>query len=131
MSLLSRTGKEAYLSLGNKKGVDIIVKTEKGSICLIEVKGVNKSNDWLIGNSGKFLHSPALFYAFLCFNGKIDQLSNPPDIWIIPSAKIGRRSEHKISKNQKTVFVSIKHIRENYIDYKNTFKHLESHLKAF
>lgn len=131
MSLLSRSGKEAYLSLGNKKGVDIIVTTEKGSICLIEVKGVNKKNDWLIGNTGKFLQSPALFYALICFDGKIEQLSIPPDIWLIPSSKLGKMTEHKVAKNGKTVFISNKHIREQYGDYKNTFKHLESHLKAF
>lgn len=71
MSLLSRAGKEAYLSLGNKKGVDIIVQTGRVSICLIEVKGVNQNNDWLIGNTGRFLQSPALFYALQCFNGKM------------------------------------------------------------
>ncbi len=78
MSLLSRAGKEAYLSLGNKKGVDIIVQTGRVSICLIEVKGVNQNNDWLIGNTGRFLQSPDLFYALQCFNAKIDQLSVPP-----------------------------------------------------
>lgn len=46
MSLMCRAGKEAYLSLGNKKGVDVIVKTLKGSMCIVEVKGVNKRNDW-------------------------------------------------------------------------------------
>jgi hypothetical protein len=131
MSLLSRIGKEAYLSLGNKKGVDIIVTTEKGAICLLEVKGVNKQNDWLIGNTGKFLQSPALFYALMCFNGKIEQLTVPPDLWVIPSNRLGRITEHKVAKNEKTVFISNKHIREQYSDYKNTFKHLESHLKAF
>ncbi len=131
MSLLSRTGKEAYLSLGNKKGVDIIVKTEKGAICLLEVKGVNKRNDWLIGNTGTFLQSPALFYALICFDGKIDRLSVVPDLWVIPSVQLGKQTEHKVAKNEKTVFISNKRIREQYADYKNTFKHLESHLRAF
>lgn len=131
MSLLSRSGKDAYLSLGNKKGVDIIVQTEKGAICLLEVKGVNKQNDWMIGNTGKFLQSPALFYALICFNGKIDQLTSPPDFWVIPSKQLGQATEHKIAKNEKTVFVSNKRVRELYGDYKNTFKHLDSHLKAY
>ena len=56
MSLLSRTGMGAYLSPGNKKGVDIFVKTEKGAISLLEVKGVNKQNDWLIGNPLSSIH---------------------------------------------------------------------------
>lgn len=42
MSLLCRDGKDAYLSLGNKKGDDIILNTDKGAICFVEVKGVNK-----------------------------------------------------------------------------------------
>jgi hypothetical protein len=61
MSLLCRAGKDAYLSLGNKRGVDIIVKTHNGSLCIIEVKGVNKRNDWLIGNSGKLPFAENLY----------------------------------------------------------------------
>jgi len=72
MSLLCRVGKDAYLSLGNKKGIDIIVKTNAGAICIVEVKGVNKRNDWMINNGGKFLIAPNLIYALVCFDGKID-----------------------------------------------------------
>ena len=53
MSMLHRCGFEAYLSLGNKKGVDIIVKTKKGAICIVEVKGVNKKDDYIIGKIGR------------------------------------------------------------------------------
>lgn len=128
MSLLCRAGKDAYLSLGNKKGVDIIVKTDKGAICIVEVKGVNKRNDWLIGNSGKLPIETNLIYALVCFHGKIDELTTTADFWIIPSSKIAELTEHKISKNEKTVYVSNKYVREHYDEYKNTFKWLNEFL---
>ena len=130
MSLLCRVGKDAYLSLGNTKGVDIIVKTEKGAICIIEVKGVNKRNDWLICNSGKLPIEPSLFYALVCFHGKIDELTSTADFWIVPSSKLAQITEHKISKNQKTVYTSNKYVRQNYDEYKNSFKWLDNYLKS-
>ncbi len=129
MSLLSRVGKDAYLSLGNKKGVDIIVKTDKGSICVVEVKGVNKRNDWLVGNSGILPTSSNMFYALVCFNGTIEELTSTADFWLIPSAKLGELGQHSISKNEKTVYLSNKYIRENYDAYKNTFKWLDAYLE--
>jgi len=128
MSLLCRAGKEAYLSLGNKKGVDIIVRTKKGSICVIEVKGVNKRDDWIIGNSGKLPIEHNLIYALFCFHGKIDELTSSADFWIIPSSKLAEQSEHKISKNDKTVYINSKYVRTHYDEYKNSFKCLDEYL---
>lgn len=128
MSLLCRAAKDAYLSLGNKKGVDIIVKTEKGAICIVEVKGVNKRNDWIIGNSGKLPVEPNLFYALICFNSSIEDLTTTADFWFIPSEKLNKKTEHKIAGNGKTVFISNKYVRDNYNEYKNTFKFLDIYL---
>ena len=128
MSLLCRAGKDAYLSLGNKKGVDIIVKTEQGSICIIEVKGVNKRNDWLIGNSGVMPNAPNLLYALVCFNGNICDITSPADFWLIPSEILAQKSEHKIAQNNKTVFFSQRYIRDHYKEYRNTFTKLDEYL---
>ena len=128
MSHFSRVGKDAYLSLGNKKGVDIIVKTNKGAICIVEVKGNNKRNDWLISNTGKLPVASNLFYCLVCFHGQIEDLSKIADVWLIPSINLGVISEHKISKNKKTVYFSYKYIRENYHEYLNTFKWLDEYL---
>lgn len=128
MSLLHRTGKEAYLSLGNKKGVDIVIKTSKGSICILEVKGVNKDNDWLIGNKGELPVANNLFYALVSFNGKIDELEATADFWLIPSVSLANKTEHKVSGNGKTVYLSIRHIKNNFGDYKNNFDSLNKYL---
>lgn len=130
MSLLHRVGKDAYLSLGNKKGVDIVVKTNKGAICILEVKGVNKQNDWLIGNYGNLPVAPNLIYALVSFNGKIGDLTESADFWIIPSSKLAKSGEHKVSKNEKTVYISNKYIRENYDEYKNKIRFLDDYLKT-
>lgn len=37
----------------------------------------------------------------------------------------------KIACNGKTMYISNKHIRENYDEYKNSTKHLEDYLNAF
>jgi hypothetical protein len=129
MSLLSRAGKDAYLSLGNKKGVDIIVKTTKGNICIVEVKGVNKNDDWLINNTGKFPWFPNMFYALIGFEGKITEVVSPAKFYLIPSMLLNKEGEYKISKNQKTIYLSHIHIRNNYNDYKNTFKSLDEYLR--
>lgn len=131
MSLLCRAGKDAYLSLGNKKGVDIIVKTDKGAICVVEVKGVNKNNDWMIGNSGILPSLPNMFYALIGFEGYISDVTAPAKFYLIPSEKLNQLGEFKMSKNEKTIYLSHKYIRENYSAYLNTFKWLDDYLQQF
>lgn len=58
MSLFHRAGLHAYLSMSNKKGVDILIHKENGSIQIIEVKGVAAKMDWMIGNSRKMPSAP-------------------------------------------------------------------------
>src|SRR4051794_24902052 len=130
MSLLCRAGKDAYLSLGNKKGVDIIVKTDKGAICVVEVKGVNKNNDWMIGNSGKLPSLPNMFYALVGFEGKISEVTSQAKFYLIPSWILNKEGEYKMSKNEKTIYLSHKYIRENYKEYLDTFKWLDDYLKS-
>jgi hypothetical protein len=130
MSLLCRAGKDAYLSLGNKKGVDIIVKTDAGAIAIVEVKGVNKANDWLICNHGNLPAAPNLFYALVCFQGKISELTAAADIWLIPSDLLKRETEHVINRNGKTVYLRHAHIRKAYGAFKNTFEALNDYLLA-
>lgn len=130
MSLLSRAGKDAYLSLGNKKGVDIIIKTKKGAICVLEVKGVNKNDDWLIGNKGILPSLPNMFYALVGFEGKISDVISPAKFYLIPSEILNKEGEFKKAKNEKTVYLSHKYIRDNYQKYLNTFASLDTYLES-
>jgi hypothetical protein len=131
MSLFCRAGKDTYLLLGNKKRVDIIVKTAKGAICVIEVKGVNKNNDWMIGNNGKLPSLPNMFYALVGFEGNISDVAAPAKFYLIPSWLLNKEGEYKRSKNEKTTYLSHKYIREKYADNLNTFKWLNQYLCAY
>ncbi len=128
MSLLSRMGLDAYLSLGNKKGVDIVITTKKGAYAVLEVKGVNKNLDWLISNSGQFTTAPNLFYALVGFDGKIEDINAAAKVYIIPSELLKEVTEHKVAGNKKTVYLSHKHIREQYGAYLNNFESLLAYL---
>jgi len=46
LSMLHRLGATANLTLGNKKGVDIIVARGAGEAVTVEVKGVAQRYDW-------------------------------------------------------------------------------------
>lgn len=128
MSLLSRAGKDAYLSLGNKKGVDIVVTTPKGGYVIIEVKGVNENMDWMIGNSGRMPSAPNMFYALIGFDGKIQDVNSPAKFYLIPSELLNVLGEYKKASNDKTTYLSHKHIRENYEKYLNNFEALDNYL---
>jgi len=129
MSLLCRAGKDAYLSLGNKKGVDIVITSKLGGYVLLEVKGVNENMDWMIGNTGILPTAPNLFYALVGFESQIRDVNHPAKYYIIPSEKLEVATEHKIAGNEKTVYLSHKYIRENYSAYLNTFMWLDEYLK--
>lgn len=129
MSLLSRTGKDPYLSLGNKKGVDIIITSSKGIFALLEVKGVNKkSDDWLVGSKGVFESQPNLFYALVSFKSEIRDINVPAQFWILPSSVIAD-DNYKVSKDGKTVYISHKLIRTKFGEAANTFKLLDEYLE--
>lgn len=128
MSLMCRSGIDAYLSLGNKKGVDILVNTLNNRICIVEVKGVNKKNDWIITNSGVLPIENNLFYLLVCYHGKINDLLTQPDFWLIPSKMFKNSKAYKIASNNKTVYINNKIIRENYNDYKNNIRLLQNYI---
>jgi hypothetical protein len=88
LSVLHRLGAEANLTLGNKKGVDIVLTRDTGESVMVEVKGVSKKFDWPVDNvlpQGERLH----FIVLVSFEGKIDDPSEAPSVWVVPSKLIG------------------------------------------
>ena len=126
MSLLHRAGLDPSLSLGNKKGVDIVIYREGRVADIVEVKGVAERMDWLIGGTGELPSAPNLYYALVCFNRQIMDLTLPPDFWLIPSKLLARKGEHAVAGNEKTVFLRNAHIRKSYEGFKNTLTGLGS-----
>jgi hypothetical protein len=90
LACLHRLGVTANLTLGNKKGVDIVVVRRAGDAVTVEVKGVAKRYDWPANNlvtSTPERH----FVALVSFEGRIEDHAMPaPRVWIFPFAEMQR-----------------------------------------
>lgn len=131
MSLFHRAQLEPSLSLGNKKGVDIVLYHPDRAADIIEVKGVADKMDWMIGDKVTLPALPNMYYALVCFNRRIGELMTSPDFWLIPSMLLAKEGEYAVASNGKTVFLRNAHIRKNYEPYMNTFEHLSRHTKTW
>lgn len=90
LSCLHRIGLTANLTLGNKKGVDIVVLRDDGNAVTVEVKGIAKKYDWPAGNLVT-KHPDRHFVALVSFEGRIDEADMPPPrVWAIPFPKLER-----------------------------------------
>ncbi|MFC1580065.1 hypothetical protein ACFL4N_04065 [Thermodesulfobacteriota bacterium] len=87
LSTLHRLGLEAVLTLGNKKMVDIVITDEKGEVITIDVKGLAGKYDWPADNIKKPGNSQH-YIALVSFEGRIDDPSFTPKVWIIPYGDI-------------------------------------------
>jgi hypothetical protein len=81
LSALYRLGLSANLTLGNKKGVDIVVASAPGKAFTIEVKGVAGKHDWLVGSLGSAPRAHH-FVVLVCYEGLFSNPDEPASIWI-------------------------------------------------
>ena len=90
LSCLHRIGLTANLTLGNKKGVDVVVAREAGDAVTVEVKGIAKKYDWPANNL--VTDKPDQhFVALVSFEGRfVDPKMHPPRVWIIPFPAVER-----------------------------------------
>lgn len=89
LSCLHRLGLTANLTLGNKKGVDIVVARDAGDAVTVEVKGVAGKYDWPASNLST-RNPERHFIALVCFEGMIEASDMPaPRVWIVPFAQVG------------------------------------------
>jgi hypothetical protein len=84
LACLHRLGIAAALTLGNKKGVDIMVARTTGDSITVEVKGVAKKYDWPASDI-QSAHPERHYVVLVCFEGQIDNPLMPkPRTWVIP-----------------------------------------------
>jgi hypothetical protein len=88
LSCLHRIGLSANLTLGNKKGVDIVVVRDAGDAVTVEVKGVAQKYDWPANNL--VTENPDRhFVALVSFEGHIaDHAMSQPRVWIVPFPEV-------------------------------------------
>jgi hypothetical protein len=87
LSVLYRLGMDANLTLGNKKSVDIVVVRSAGQAATIDVKAVADKLDWLLGNVPEEPRAHH-FIALVSFEGKIEDPTIVPAVWIVPHAAL-------------------------------------------
>ena len=88
LSCLHLLGLSANLTLGNKKGIDIVVVREAGDAVTVEVKGVAKKYDWPANNLVTE-HPDSHFVALVSFEGRIDEADMPPPrVWVLPFREV-------------------------------------------
>jgi hypothetical protein len=87
LSQLYRLGLNAFLTLGNKKSVDIIIQL-KNKIVTIDVKGLSGKSCWPIDNFKTV--SKNHFLILVCFKDHINDLDVIPECWIVPSKRVNK-----------------------------------------
>jgi hypothetical protein len=94
LSCLHRLGATANLTLGNKKGVDIVVVRDAGDAVTVEVKGLAGKYEWPADNLVT-LNPDRHFVALVCYEGRIDEIEMPPPrVWILPFREVEQFIRH-------------------------------------
>lgn len=85
LSTLHRLGKNALLTLGNKKAVDILVEID-GKVLTIDVKGIKDKTSFPIDNLDLALENH--FVVFVSYLGQIANPTFAPEIHVIPTGEL-------------------------------------------
>jgi hypothetical protein len=98
LSLLYRLGYDAYLTLGNKKSIDIQIVHNDTPIT-IDVKSVQGYSSLIVNN---VTAKPNHFIVFVIYNNKFNDVSATPEVYVVPSSIVVEVTEH--FKDQKRIF---------------------------
>ncbi len=83
LACLHRLGVEAYLTLGNTKAVDIVVRRQGGSSLTIDVKSVADRADYWVSQPPDRRGQDHIV-VFLSFDGRIADPLASPTVWVVP-----------------------------------------------
>jgi len=104
LSMLYRKGKNAYLTLGNKKAIDIVVDHGRRT-STIDVKGMVSKTIWPMDNfSGARKNH---WIALVTFLKRIDDHNSLPQTFIIPSSKVKSLLYHNPKGNRQGIRFSL------------------------
>ena len=118
LSMLYRKGINAYLTLGNKKAVDILIDKNKGKSITIDVKGLSGKTSWPLDNFKK--KTKGHFIVLVSFLGKFSDHSVAPECWIVPSKKVEKL--FYINPKRTRQVVNRYSMIKNGLKYKNNWK---------
>lgn len=111
MYLLHRAGADAFLTFGNKKKMDIVVK--KGAVALtVDVKGLKSSGNFIIDsndNYKEYLNDSNHYYILVYFK-EFENVDVAPEFFILPATKLGDVIKHYADGRNE---ISVKDAREH------------------
>ena len=90
LSNLYRMGINAFISLGNKKSIDIIIKAKNGSSVSVDVKSVQGYSSIVVNNVRSATNH---FIVVVVYKNKFSDPTVSPDFYIIPSDRVLALSE--------------------------------------
>ncbi len=82
LSQLYRQNIEAYITIGNKKSIDIRIIKKDGTPISLDVKAVRGYTSLIVNN---ITHSPNHYFAFVVYNEKFENIEYMPEIYILHS----------------------------------------------
>lgn len=91
LSILYRLGVDAFISLGNKKSIDIVIKAKNGSSLSVDVKSVQGYSSIVVNNVRE---SDNHFIVVVVYKNKFADPTVLPDFYIIPSVMVAGLSEN-------------------------------------
>lgn len=106
LSVLYRKGFDAYLTLGNKKSVDILINSDKDKTITIDVKGIRGKTLFPLDNVTAEKRKPNHFLVFVSYLNRFRDDSTLPEIYVVPSVKIGELIYTNPKKNRIGVTLS-------------------------
>lgn len=85
LSMLYRRKAEAFLSMGNKKAVDILILQEDGTYIEVDVKSVLRSSSVPVDNIEA---KDNRFVVFVLYCGNFENIEILPEFYIVPSKEV-------------------------------------------
>ena len=117
LSMLYRKGFDAYITLGNKKTVDIVVDSFSGKRITIDVKGIKGKTMFPVDNLKDEKIEESLFIVFVTYLNQIGNHEIQPEVFIVPSVRIDELLYVNPKKTRRGVnYSTLKKFRKEFQD---------------
>ena len=123
LATLYRLGFDAYITLGNKKGIDIIINLNNVRQITIDVKGLQGTTLFPLDNVDESLVKPNHYIVFLSFLNKMSDTTVVPEMYIVPNNKLTELMYRNPKGNRKGINLS--ELRLNGRDFLNNWEILK------
>jgi len=123
LSMLYRQGFDAYITLGNRKGIDIILNLNDEKQITIDVKGLQGTTLFPLDNVDDQTAKPNHFVVFLSFLNKMSDPLVLPEIYVVPHNDLKDLMYHNPKGNRKGINLSM--LRSTAAAYRNNWEILK------